>query len=168
MRHCVILDSCFLVAIIDETDAFHRDARNIYNKLERSANVSIIVPPIAIYEVIASLMRRGFSQDKVEENVLYLLREPRIITLSIAETSAFRHAKTLLSPGSPANSLRTADFMIACIGLDFEAQILTFDWKVWKKVKPIYSKIYYCSEVGGHPDETSDFLNELELLSPRV
>lgn len=167
MKHCVVLDSCFIIATADPADAYHVDALDIFNKLLRgTVDVTIIIPPIAIYEVIATLIRNGFTHKAVEKKIMYLLRVPKILTLSITETSAFRHSRKLLSPGAPADSLRTVDFMITCIGLDFEAQILTFDRRMLDKIKPIYPKIYYCSSVGDYPDETADFLNELQLLAP--
>lgn len=166
MRHCGVTDSSFLVAVVNPDDTYHSDARDIFDQLlAEDLDVTVIVPPIAIYEVISVLARAGFDHGVIEEHIMKLLRIPKIITLSIAELSAFRHARTLLREGDQSGSLRTADFMIACIGLDFEAQILTFDRKVIDKVKSVYSKIYYCSSVGGYPDETSDFLEELKLLS---
>jgi predicted nucleic acid-binding protein len=169
MRHCVVLDSCFIIATADPADSYHTDAINIFNELlKEEVEVTIVIPPIALYEVIATLIRNGFTHNEVEEKIMYLLRVPKIITLSITETSAFRHSRKLLAEGSSSDNLRTADFMITCIGLDFEAQILTFDRRIWRKIKPIYPQIYYCSSVGDHADETSDFLNELELLAPRT
>lgn len=167
MKHCVVLDSCFVIATTDPDDAHHGDAINIFNELlKETTDVTIIIPPIALYEVISTLIRKGFTHDEVESKIMYLLRASKIITLSLTETSAFRHAEKLLSSGSPAQKLRTADYMIACVGLDFEAQILTFDRTMRNKLKSLYTQIYYCSSVDGRFDETSDFLNELELLTP--
>jgi predicted nucleic acid-binding protein len=167
MKHCVALDSCFLIATTDPDDAHHADALNIFNELlKETTDVTIIVPPIALYETISTLIRNGFTHDEVEKKIMYLLRTSKIITISLTETSAFRHAEKLLSPGSPANSLRNADYMIACVGLDFEAQILTFDRKMRNRIKPAYSHIYYCSSADGKADETSDFLYDLQLLAP--
>jgi predicted nucleic acid-binding protein len=168
MRHCVVLDSCFLVATIDAGDEFNKDAIYLLRKLlHKKCNVKIIIPPIALYEVLAVLVRKGFSHKKAEGAILRLLHLDKTIALSISENTALKHSRSLLAAGTPATALRTADFMIAGIGLDFEAQILTFDRRLLARVKPIYSKIYYCSSSGGHIDETGDFLADLQNLSSK-
>ncbi len=167
MKHCVVLDSCFVIATADPNDAHHDDAINIFSVLlQPETDVTIIIPPVALYEVISTLVRNGFTHDEVERKIMHLLKTQKIITLSLTETSAFRHAEKLLYEGSPALRLRNADYMIACVGLDFEAQILTFDRTMRNRIKPIYQRVYYCSSVDGRFDETSDFLNDLELLTP--
>lgn len=167
MRHCVVLDSCFITAALLETDVFHSDARFVLKKLLRATTeVKIIVPPIALYETISNLVREGVTHRRVEATVMRLLKIEKIIILSITEASAFKHARKLLQPGNPASTLRTADFLISCVGLDFEAQILTFDRKVFNRIRTIYPSIYYCSDIGGYHDDTPDFLYELKALTP--
>jgi len=167
MKHCIVLDSCFIIATADPNDAHHLDALDLFNVLlNPKTDVAIIIPPIALYEVISTLIRNGYSHTEVEVKIMNLLKAQKIITLSLTETSAFRHAEKLLYSGSPAMNLRNSDYMIACVGLDFEAQILTFDRTLRNRLKPLYTNIYYCSSVDGRYDETSDFLNELELLTP--
>ncbi len=166
MKYTVIIDSCFIIATIDESDAFHEDATYIFRiLLKKSSNVRIIVPPIALYEVISTLIRKGLNFRKVEGAVMRLLHIENIVMLSITEMSAFKHAKKVLTSGSSANSLRTADFLIICIGIDLDALILTFDKKALSKIKPAYSRIYYCSSVGKNSiDDTADFLHEIGLI----
>ncbi len=166
MKQNVVIDSCFIIATIDSSDAFHRDAVNIFGiLLKKSIDVRIIIPPIAIYEVIATLIRKGISYKKVEGAIMRLLHKEKIVILSIAETSAFKHAKKILKPGSSATSLRTADFLIICIGIDLDALILTFDKKAYNKIKPVYKKTFYCSSlVRDIIDETSDFLYQIGYI----
>jgi predicted nucleic acid-binding protein len=164
MKHCVVEDSSFIVATIDKTDPFHKDALYIFKQiLSKTGKVKIIVPPLALYEVIVTLHRKGLAHKKIEEVVMNLRHIKDIIVLSITETSALKHCTRFLNQTNQATALRTADFMITCIGLDFEAQILTFDQKLWARVKPMYSSVYYCSSVGNMQDETGDFLTELNL-----
>lgn len=150
MKHCVVLDSCFLIATIDSQDRFNNDAVYVLRKLlSKRTEVKIIVPPIVLYEVLANLVRKGFTHRRAEGAIMRLLHLDKIIVLSITETSALKHSNNILTVGTQATALRTADFMIVGVGLDFEAQILTFDRRVIGRVRPIYSKIYYCSSVGG-------------------
>jgi predicted nucleic acid-binding protein len=162
MKYNIVIDSCFIVATIDDGDAFHDDAIDIFKKLlKQSIDVRILVPPIAFYEVITTLVRKGLSYRRVEGAIIKLLHIDKIAILSIAETSAFKHAKKFLIPASQMSAVRTSDFLITCIAIDFDALILTFDRKAYSKIKPIYSKVYYCSSNGGYVDETSNFLNEI-------
>jgi len=161
-----VLDSSFLIATIDSQDLFNNDAVFVLRKLlSDRTEVKIIVPPIVLYEVLANLVRKGFTHRRAEGAIMRLLHLDKVIVLSITETSALKHSKNLLVAGPQTTSLRTADFMIAGVGLDFEAQILTFDMGIIRRVRPIYSKIYYCSDVGGHRDETGDFLADLQSLT---
>jgi predicted nucleic acid-binding protein len=165
MKQNIVIDSCFIIATIDASDIFHEDAIFIFNKLlKKSVDVKIIISPIVIYEVIATLIRKGLSYRSVEGAIMRLLHIEKIIMLSIAETSAFKHAKNILTKGDQSKSLRTSDFLITCIGIDFNALILTFDKKAYKKIKPIYNDIFYCSSNGNMIDETSDFLNKIGLI----
>src|SRR3989344_2817753 len=167
MKHCVVEDSSFIVATIDKTDPFHKDALYIFKQLlSKTGKIKIIIPPLALYEVIVTLHRKGLSHKKIEQVVMNLLHIKDIIVLSITETSALKHCTRFLNQTNQATALRTADFMITCIGLDFEAQILTFDRKLRDKVKPVYPSTYYCSSVGGFVDETGDFLAEVNSCTP--
>lgn len=166
MRHCIVLDSCFLISTINADDQFNKDAVYLLRLLLRKRlNISLIIPPIALYEVLSVLVREGFSHRAAEGAILRLLHLDKVIALSITENTALKHSKNFLSPGHQPTALRTADFMIAGIALDFEAQILTFDRAMIGRVRPIYPKIYYCSSIGGHRDDTGDFLADLESLS---
>lgn len=162
MKHCIIEDASFIVATIDKNDAFHGDAVFIFKKLlENRDKIKIIVPPLGLYEIIVTLRRKGVAHSEIEKKILNLLHIKEIIITSITEASAFKHCKTFLNINSQTSALRCADFLIVSLGMDYEAQILTFDKKMWTKVKPVYNKIYYCSSVGNMRDESNVFLNGL-------
>ncbi len=164
MRHCVVLDSCFLVGVLDSTDSFHQDSTYLFTiLLSTRTRVKIILPAVVLYETIVILTRRGISHRRILGAVTRLIHNSKIIILSLTETSALKHCRRLLSQTSQIDALRTADYMIACIGVDFEAQILTFDKIMRNRVKKVYPSIYYCSSKGGMIDETGNFLAELEL-----
>ena len=79
MKHNVVIDSCFLIASIDKRDTFHKDAYYLFNiLLKKSVNVKIIISPIVIYEVIATLIRKGLSHRKVEGAIMTLLHIEKI------------------------------------------------------------------------------------------
>jgi len=162
MKHCIIEDSSFVVAAMDKNDIFHRDAVFIFKKLlENRDKLKILIPPLGLYEIIVTLSRKGVEHNIIEQKILNLLHINEIIVTSITETSAFKHCKNLLNLSSQQRALRTADFLITSLAIDYEAQILTFDKKAWRKIKPVYNKIYYCSSLGDMKDESQMFLRDL-------
>jgi len=62
MKHCIIEDTSFIVATIDSNDSFHADAVNTFRELiSRKSRIKIVIPPLAIYETIIALTRKGVS-----------------------------------------------------------------------------------------------------------
>lgn len=162
MKYCIVEDSSFIVATMDKNDDFHTDAVFIFKKLlEKRNELKIIIPPLGLYEIIVTLSRKGIKHNIIEQKILNLIHIDEIIISSITEASAFKHCKTLLNILSQKDALRTSDFLITSLAKEFEAQIITFDKKAWQKIKPIYSRIYYCSSLNNMKDESKDFLNDL-------
>lgn len=167
MKHCVVEDSSFVVATIDKSDPFHKDAVFVFQKLLlKKDKIKIVLPPLALYEIIVTLSRKGIPHDKIEATIMRFLHIDHVVVTSVTEASAFKHCKTFLNNTAQTSALRTADFLITSLAVDFDAQILTFDKKLWQKVKPLYNKTYYCSSVGGMTDETSKFLLDLDNATP--
>lgn len=161
MKHCVLQDSCFLVATLDPTDLFHKEAVYIFNKLlENRKDIKIIVPSLVFYETIVTLIKKGgMPPDAIEKKLWNFLYSPLVLNVAMLETSAFKICKRLKDKN--LSLLKTQDLMIVNIAMDYEAQILTFDKPMRKRVKEVYSDIYYCSSQGGMEDETGDFLKDL-------
>ncbi len=156
-------DSSFVVTAMDRRDRFHRNAVFVFKKiLENKNKIKILIPPLGIYKIIVSLNKKGMKSDFVEQKILRLLNINEIIVNSISESPAFKHCRELLKKSDDGVFLRTADFFIASIGTDYNAQILTFDKKIVKRIKPFYKKIYYCSNIGKMKDETEDFLQNFK------
>jgi len=163
MKHYIIEDSSFVVATIDRNDSFHSDAVFIFKKiLENKKYIKIILPPLTLYETIVTLSRKGIDHKEIERKIINLLHIKEILVASISEASAFKHCKNFLNISSQKQALRTSDFLIVSLAEDYEAQIITFDKKMWAKVKPFYGQIYYCSKLGGMRDESYDFLTDLK------
>lgn len=164
MKHCILQDSSFLVATMDPFDVFHKDAVYIFQKiLENRRNVKVIIPSLVFYETIVTLIKKGnVSKDEIEKKLWRFLYHDMVLNVSLIETNAFKVCKRL--EDQDISQLKTQDFIIASIGLEYEAQILTFDMQMRKKVRLIYPSIYYCSNIDlprDLTDETGDFLKDL-------
>ena len=163
MKHCIVEDSSFLVATMDSSDEFHTDAIFVFRAiLEQKNKIKIVFPPLVIYETIVTLRKKGVTHETVESKILALMHIDNVMILSLSELSAFKHSKKLLTSGV---DLRTHDYFIASMAIDYEAQILTFDTKMFQKIKPFYEDIYFCSDkVNGINNCTADFIKNLNYF----
>lgn len=160
MKHCVLEDSSFVIATIDPNDKFHRDAVFIFNRLiAAGSDIKVIIPSVVFFESVFTLIKNGVNKNIVETKLWNFLFIDQIVNVTLIETMAFKLAKQLTM--GQISTLRTADYLIASIGLQYDAQILTFDFNMRRKIKPIHSKIYYCSSLDGKTDESIDFLEDL-------
>lgn len=159
MKHCILQDSSFLIATIDKEDIFHTDAVYIFQKvLENKDEFKFITPTLVFYETIVTLIKKGgVSTSEIERKLWNFLYSDLVVNVSLIETAAFKACKKLNRHPQVAN-LRTQDFIISNVGLDYDAQILTFDKAFRSNILPIHSKVYYCSSLGGMDDETEQFL----------
>jgi predicted nucleic acid-binding protein len=65
------IDASVLIAIFDETDAFHDTSFRMFDfVMQRGTNV--IIPAFALVEVAGALVRKGYEQDDVVEYLDYL------------------------------------------------------------------------------------------------
>lgn len=161
MKHCILQDSSFLVATMSQSDDFHRDAVYVFQKIiENKKNVKVVVPSLVFYETIVTLHKKGMAKKAIEDKLWKFLYSDLVINVSQLETNAFKMCKKLTNENLSA--LRTHDFIINSIAIEYEAQILTFDRQVREKIGSFYDKIYYCSSIGQNStDETLIFLNDL-------
>ena len=73
----------------------------------------------------------------------YLYNE-EVLNITILETAAFRLSKQLIKTNL---QLKTSDAIIAMTGIEFEAQILTFDKGMHTALQKIsYKNIYLCRD----------------------
>lgn len=163
MKTHVVLDTSFLVATIDNSDALHTDAAFLFKKLvARKDDLRILVPPLVIYELIVTLRRKGVKAKTIEDIVIRFVNLAYVSVLSLSELSALKHANSVLNSLDVTKALRTQDFLIVCVGEEFEASIITFDKKLWQRCKPIYSDVYYCSDKGKMTDEWLECLQNID------
>ncbi len=161
-----MIDSNFAVALMDQNDAFHEDAVFVFDEILRyKAFVKFIIPSISLYEIITTLRRKGFDQPVIQERVMKFLGLDEVIVASMGEMVAFRHCGNILNQKDQSKSLRTHDFMIASIAIDYEAQILTFDKIMRNKIKPVYSKIYDCSDGKENDNDVIKFFEDFYLAA---
>ena len=160
------MDSSVVIAALESSDLFHPDAVLVFKELfhrRRKNKLKLIIPSIVFYETMVTLLKKGLERKVVERHLWKFLHLNNIFNVAVIETMAFRLTKNL-DQISLAN-LRTYDFMIASIGLEFDAQILTFDLKMRKKIGQFYPSVYYCSSISSQNtfgDETPKFLQELD------
>ena len=161
MKHCILQDSSFLVATLDKSDEFHNDAVLIFKKLiENKRDLRIVVPSLVFYETIITLIKRGgVPKEEIERKLWRFLYSGMVLNVSLIETNAFRVCKRLSN--LDLSKLNTQDFIIVNVGFDYEAQILTFDKNMRKRVGQFYPEIYYCSEMGDMEDESLRFIEDL-------
>ena len=160
MKHCVLQDSSFLIATIDKSDIFHQDAVYVFKKLiENKNDLKIIVPSLVFYETIVTLTKKGITPAIIERKLWDFLYSSMILNVSLLETNAFKMCKKIIR--NDISRLKTQDFIIVNVGIEYEAQILTFDKDMRKRLDNIYSEVYYCSSIGNMEDETPRFLKDL-------
>jgi len=63
----------------------------------------------------------------------------------------------LLYISSTTKELKTYDLILATLGIEYNALILTFDKMIRKKIKGIYSVVYYCSSQGNMANDSPLF-----------
>ncbi len=132
MRHCVLQDSSFLIATLNNDDLFHADALFVFKKLmEYKSKIKIIIPALVFYETIVTLIKKGSPRATIEKKLWDFLYHDSVINVSLIETAAFKACRRLSN--CPLEDLRTQDFIIANIGIEYDAQILTFDNKDERK-----------------------------------
>lgn len=166
MKHCVLEDSSFIIATIDPNDKFYEDAIFIYDKLLSAGDsIKIIIPSPVFFESIFTLLKNGIDRKVVEERLWNFLFMDQIVNITLIETMAFKLAKDLTL--GQIGSLRTNDYLISSIGIEYDAQILTFDRKMYDRVKSIHPQIYFCSSADNYEDESLLFLKDLAKITKR-
>ncbi len=159
MTKYIVEDSSFVVAVMDENDAFHRDAISVLRGLEnQNSDFRVMIPPLVVYESIVTLRKKGIPHYIVVDKMIKFIHLENVLLNSINEIAAFKHSKSLMNANG---ELRTHDFMIASIAIDFDAAILTFDKTMKTKVSNSYNKIYYCSSSGNMENDLNCFLKEV-------
>ena len=145
MKHCVVEDSSFVISVIDTRDSNHSKAvaylreMNVYKD-----KIKILIPSLVFYETFFTLVKQGFPLKQVEEKLWNFLYIDNIVNVTTLETECFKYIKRL--PDDPALlQLKTADFIITSIGIEYDAQILTFDRRMHNRIYSIYSEIYDCN-----------------------
>lgn len=119
----------------------------------------MVVPSLVFYETIVTLIKKGGLEPKVVEKKLWdFLYSDLVLNVAMLETNAFKVCKKLKN--RDLSLLGTQDLIIVNTAMEYEAQILTFDKQMRKRVKEVYPEIYYCSPQGRMEDETADFLKD--------
>jgi predicted nucleic acid-binding protein len=168
MRSYIVLDTAFVVAIIDGSDAFHTDAVYLFKELiARKDDLKILVPPLVLYEVIVTLRRKGMTAKKLEEILMRLVNLEYVSVIALSELSALKHAAHSLNAKDKSKGLRTHDFLIFCVADEFEGLLITFDTKMIAKCRAVYPCVYFPSTAAGFTDDTAVILQEIDKRAGR-
>jgi len=145
MKHLILQDASFVVAFHNSKDKFYEQAVEIIDALkERKDNFKVIIPSIVFFEVITKLIQRGVDPAVVRQKLWNYLYDEEVLNLTILETAAFRLSKQIVDNSI---ELKTSDAIIAMTGIEFEAQILTFDKGLHSALRKInYADIYLCNK----------------------
>lgn len=159
----IVEDSSFVISVIDRNDTFHKDALFIYQELKKyHDDILILIPSIVFFESVITLVKKGVDRGKVENSLWKFLHIKNVRNIGLVETTAFRFCRNMQNKRG-FTKLRTNDFLIASVAMDYSAQIITFDVKMRNRLKKSYDPIYCCATIGSQQDETNDFLDELRL-----
>ena len=138
-----ILDSNMLISFLNEKDNNHTKASDIFRSIVGANNRNIYIAKVSIYECMVILSRSGYSMSQLKDIFFYLGSNYKIVDLS--EVASFRHIDNLLNKENINNNeiLRTNDFIISSIAIDFDAKLVTFDEKMKGKISKIYPELIY-------------------------
>lgn len=136
MKHFILEDASFVVALIDKDDNFHEKSWKIFNNFVKIKQyIRILIPSLAFFESFAVLTRKGIPYKDINEVMWRLLHREEVFNVSLIEIMAFRMCRKYcdilqddsIKDGQGANIfIKSTDFFISCTGIDYEAQILTF------------------------------------------
>lgn len=155
----IIEDTSFIVAVLDSNDIFFEDAWKVVEVFSPYLEkIKIIIPSIMILETAITLLKKGIPKSRVEEKLWKLLHRKEIMVVDVPSNLFIK----LPLYSSYLKSLKTYDLVLATLGIEYNALILTFDKKIREKVKNIYPFIYFCSSEGNMKNEIQLFSNELQ------
>ncbi len=140
----VVLDSNFIISYFDSKDANHEKAESLWKDLAKDFFFDkIYVSSISLYEVIIILTQNGFSEEEIKDIYFQIGTLFRAITFS--DISCFRHIRNFVNnySDSARQILRTNDFIISSLAIDFDAKLVTFDTKMIKKIEEFYPNLIY-------------------------
>lgn len=138
----VVLDSNFIISYFDSKDANHEKAESLWKDLAKDFLFDkIYISSISLYEVMIILTQNGFSEEEIKDIYFQIGTLFRVLTFS--DISCFRHARNFAIEARPGSILRTNDFIISSLAIDFDAKLVTFDTKMIKKIEEFYPNLIY-------------------------
>jgi len=161
----IIEDSSFVVSVFDPQDEFHNDGVQVLNYLKAiitySTNstkidkngIKIILPSLVLFETATTLLKKGIKVEEIEEKIWKL---SHLTEISIIEIPSLFFTRICTSP-EKIKPFKTSDLLICLTAIEYNGLILTFDKKMWQRVKEFYPYIYFCKK----QEELKKFINEL-------
>jgi len=153
----IIEDTSFIVSVLDSEDIFFKDAWKTLEVFSPFLNkTKIIIPSVMVLETATVLLKRGLSKSNVEEKLWKLLHREEVMVTDIPVNLFVK----LTHFSGDIMQLKTYDLVLATMGIEYNALILTFDKKIRGKVKSIFPYVYYCSSEGRMKNELQLFAQE--------
>ena len=132
----VLIDTNVFCAWFLRDDPNHLHAQKIIKSIK--TNEKIILPPLGIFEIIATLAKRGIDDSQIKQIVFNLASQAEIVIAQLADLQ-FANNVTLFKN---IEHLRTHDFYVLQTGMKFGAKIYSFDQSFVKRGKVLYKDIY--------------------------
>ena len=143
MENSFILDSNVIVSFFDQNDTKHQEAVTVMDSIAGHKNSNIFMAKVSLYEVIFSLSKIGYSSGEIKDIFFYIGAKYKIVDLS--EVACFRHLDGLFGTNEKISReiLRTNDFIISSIAIDFNAKLVTFDEKMKQKIRKVHPNLIF-------------------------
>jgi len=160
----IILDTSWLVAIIDEKDFHHTSVNSSLGAL-LPYHPLFYVPTVVFMEAMSRLIRvNKISVSKARKTILKLLG----VELHAIHESNMNYRDILEKYKTYSRikikSLKAIDFYIVTAGIGFNAKILTCDLPMYKSVKKYYKEIYFISdEVEAKESDLARLIHDIQF-----
>lgn len=165
----VLLESSFLLALLNPRDINHKGVKSVFGFIEPHS-CRFHIPLYVFFEVVSKMVqkeRRVSDALKGIEKFLKELRGPLFIGNDLTIQEVVERYKALAR--NQIRFLQSNDFIIATEGMLASSIILTCDSGMYEKVKRYYGDIYYAAtQSKKHIDDIPRFTRRfLKLVKPR-
>lgn len=174
MKHYVLEDTSFVLALLDKNDESHYRAWKIFDNLRKLKNhIRVLIPSMVFFETIGVLTRKKINKDELDGKLWRMLHIEEIFNISLVETMSFNLCRKyceILQDDSFKDDkglvkyIGIQDFLIAATGIDYDAQILTLDKPMFTRLRKFYPNIYY----GKEKNETDRFFLDIKKCIDRI
>jgi predicted nucleic acid-binding protein len=165
-RPAVLLDSSFILALLDPRDPNHKGVRSVFGFMDPH-NCRFYIPIYVFAEVISRIIQKGGKvSDALStfENFLAELHGTAFMGTTPSVEEIVARYQDLAR--KQIRFLRSNDFFIATEGILSKSLVLTCDFGMYERVKKNYKDIYYvASSSKKYKNDIPEFTERLLTLS---